>query len=198
MSEVKSFRAMLGAPPVDADPKSSILIIIDAQNEYASGLLKTYDVSSTRANISKLLQTYRTQAPKHIVHITHQTPAGAPVFTPDTALAQPFDEVTPKPDEKHIWKQQPGAFTGTDLDAHLKSLGDAAKTVVLCGYMAHVCVSTTARQAAERGLQVVVAREAVGDRDIPGAQASAVVENALRELSDAFAEVQSVQQIAAH
>ncbi|KAL9057994.1 MAG: hypothetical protein Q9162_001986 [Coniocarpon cinnabarinum] len=189
MSEVKSFRAMLGAPPVDADPKSSILIIIDAQNEYASGLLKTYDVSSTRANISKLLQTYRVQAPKHIVHITHQTPAGAPVFTPDTALAQPFDEVTPKPDEKHVWKQQPGAFTGTDLDAHLKSLGDAAKTVVLCGYMAH---------AAERGLQVVVAREAVGDRDIPGAQASAVVENALRELSDAFAEVQSVQQIAAH
>ena len=63
---------------------------------------------------------------------------------------------------------------------------------------AHVCVSTTARQAAERGLQVVVAKEAVGDRDIPGAKAAVVVESALRELADAFAEIQSVQQIAVH
>ena len=109
-----------------------------------------------------------------------------------------YSQVAPKSGEKHIWKSQPGSFTDTDLDAHLATLGDAGKTVVLCGYMAHVCVSTTARQAAERDLQVVVAREAVGDRDIPGAQAPVVVENALRELSDAFAEIQSVQEIAAH
>lgn len=31
--------------------------------------------------------------------------------------------------------------------------------------MAHVCVSTTARQAAERGYDVVVVRDGVGDRD---------------------------------
>lgn len=36
---------------------------------------------------------------------------------------------------------------------------------MLVGYMAHVCVSTTARQAAERGYEVVVVKEAVGDRD---------------------------------
>lgn len=60
---------------------------------------------------------------------------------------------------------------------------------------AHVCVSTTARQAAERGLNVVVAREAVGDRDIPGARADAVVNGALRELADAFADVRGVQEI---
>lgn len=135
MSDAKSFRSMLGIPPITADPKSSVLVIIDAQNEYAEGLLKTYDVSNTRSSIAALLQAYRTQASQHIVHITHSVPAGAPVFTPDTPLAQPFSEVAPKQGEKHIWKQQPGAFTGTDLDAHLKGLGDAAKTVVLCGYM---------------------------------------------------------------
>lgn len=198
MSEAKSFRSLLGVPPVHADPKNSVLLIIDAQNEYADGLLKTFNVSSTRSNIATLLQAYRKEAPHNIVHITHQVPDGAPVFTPGTPLAQPFAELAPQAGEKHIWKQQPGAFTGTDLDAHLEKLGGAAKTVVLCGYMAHVCVSTTARQADERGLQVVVAKEAVGDRDIPGAPAATVVENALRELSDAFADVQSVQQIAAH
>ena len=198
MSDAQSFRSMLGIPPINAEPKSSVLLIIDAQNEYANGLLKTYDVSSTRSNIASLLQAYRTQAPQHIVHITHSVPTGAPVFTPDTPLAQPFPEMSPQPNEKHIWKTQPGAFTGTDLDAHLKTLGDAGKTVVLCGYMAHVCVSTTARQAAERGLNVVVAKEAVGDRDIPGAKAEEVVTGALRELADAFADVRGVREILAH
>jgi len=31
-----------------------------------------------------------------------------------------------------------------------------------------VCVSTTARQAAELGYDVVLAEDAIGDRDIPG------------------------------
>ena len=64
--------------------------------------------------------------------------------------------------------------------------------------MAHVCVSTTARQAAERGLQVVVVEDAVGDRDIPGAQSATVVENALRELNDAFADIRTVQEVVAY
>lgn len=195
MAEAKSFRSLLGMGPTPVSAKESVLIIIDAQNEYANGLLKTGNVDSTRGSITQLLEHYRKQAPQHIVHITHSVPAGAPVFTPDTALAQEFAELTPKSGEKTISKQFPGSFTGTDLDAHLASLGNPAKTVVLCGYMAHVCVSTTARQAAERGLNVVVAREAVGDRDIPGAQSAAVVENALRELADAFADVKGVNEI---
>lgn len=198
MSDAKSFRSLLGVPPVDAKPKESVLLIIDAQNEYATGILKTGNVSSTKSAITSLLSAYRDEAPKNIVHISHSVPEGTPVFTPDTTLAQPFDEVAPKNGEKHIWKQQPGAFTGTDLDAHLESLGNAAKNVVLCGYMAHVCVSTTARQAAERGLQVVVVSDAVGDRDIPGAKSDVVVEGALRELGDAFADIRTVQEVLAH
>ena len=33
---------------------------------------------------------------------------------------------------------------------------------------AHVCVSTTARQASELGYDVVLVADAIGDRDIPG------------------------------
>lgn len=37
--------------------------------------------------------------------------------------------------------------------------------------MAHVCVATTAGQAAEKGYDVLIAGDAVGDRDIPGVKA---------------------------
>jgi len=66
---------------------------------------------------------------------------------------------------------------------------------VLVGYMAHVCVSTTARQAAERGYDVIVVRDAVGDRDIPGVKAEQLVEVVLAELADAFATVVDVADI---
>lgn len=55
--------------------------------------------------------------------------------------------------------------------------------------MAHVCVSTTARQAAEKGYDVVVAEDAVGDRDIPGVKAEDLVRTSLAELADAFGTV---------
>lgn len=55
--------------------------------------------------------------------------------------------------------------------------------------MAHVCVSTTARQAAERGYEVVLAEDAIGDRNIPGVKAEDLVRVALAELADAFGTV---------
>lgn len=158
----QSFREMIGVGPSTASAADSTLIIIDAQNEYADGQLKTANVQSTRSAINDLLTTYRKAgSPENIIHVTHQTPDGAPVFTPGTDLAKEFAELEPKEGEKVIGKKYPGSFTGTDLEDYLQKKG--TKQVVLAGYMAHVCVSTTARQAAERGLDVILAKE-VGER----------------------------------
>ncbi|GIJ91208.1 phospholipase C type enzyme [Aspergillus pseudoviridinutans] len=190
MSSAQSFRQMIGVPPSTASTKDSTLIIIDAQNEYATGKLKTENVSLTRKAIANLLEKYRAGGDgKNIVHVVHETPQGAPVFTPDTDLAREFDELTPRADEKVIAKHFPSAFAQTDLDDYLKGLGDAGKKIVLVGYMAHVCVSTTARAGDERGYDVIIASDAVGDRDIPGAKAETLVSVALSELADAFATV---------
>ena len=159
---------------------------------YATGHLKTENVASTRKAIASLLEKYRA-AHAPIVHIVHQVPAGAPIFTPDTDLAMEFAELTPQDGEKVIAKQQAGSFTGTDLDAFIKTTNRVK--VVLTGYMAHVCVSTTARQAAERGYDVVLAEEAIGDRDIPGASAADVVRMTLAELGDAFGSVVQADDI---
>lgn len=67
--------------------------------------------------------------------------------------------------------------------------------MVLTGYMAHVCVSTTARQAAEKGYEVLLVEDAIGDRDIPGVKAEDLVKTVLAELGDAFGTVVKARDI---
>ncbi|KAJ5773195.1 hypothetical protein N7457_008091 [Penicillium paradoxum] len=197
-STTQSFREIIGVPRSTASPQDSTLIIIDAQNEYATGALKTENVEQTRKVIAKLLQRYREgNNGKNIVHVVHEVPEGAPVFTPNTALAQEFEELTPKSGEKVIAKNFPSSFAKTDLHAYLQGLGDVGKKVVLVGYMAHVCVSTTARAAAELGYDPIIVRDAVGDRDIPGVKAETLVSVVLSELADGFGTVVSEEEIGA-
>ena len=60
---------------------------------------------------------------------------------------------------------------------------------------AHVCVSTTARVGAELGFDVVLAEDAIGDRDIPGASGADVTKMVMLELNDAFGSVTNVASI---
>ncbi|QPC76241.1 hypothetical protein HYE68_006993 [Fusarium pseudograminearum] len=193
MASATSFRELIGVQPSTASPTDSVLIIIDAQNEYAEGKLKVTNVAESRKVIAALLEKYRA-ANGSIVHVVHATPEGAPVFTPGTKLAQEFDELKPKDGEAIIQKNYPGSFAKTDLQDVLDKTGK--KKVVLTGYMAHVCVSTTARQAAERGFDVLIPEDAVGDRNIPGVDADQLVKVALSEIGDAFGTIIKSSDIA--
>jgi nicotinamidase-related amidase len=115
--------------PSTASVADSTLIIIDAQNEYAEGKLKCSNTASSRKVIASLLEKYREGNGK-IVHVVHDTPDGAPVFTPGTKLAEEFDELAPKDGEKVIHKNYPSSFAGTDLHKHL-----GGGKIVLTGYM---------------------------------------------------------------
>lgn len=118
----------------------------------------------------------------------------APVFTPKTKLQDEFDELTPKDGEKVIEKNHPSSFADTSLDEYLKGAG-SSKKIVLTGYMAHVCVSTTARDAARLGYDVILPEDAIGDRDIPGASGAEVTKMVMHELGDAFATVVQTKDI---
>jgi nicotinamidase-related amidase len=183
---VQSFRQILGAQPSKVSTSSSVLIIIDAQNEYAEGHLKVHNVDASRKIISSLLQKYRSSSAP-VIHVVHDTPAGAPIFTPDTPLAAEFSELAPQEGETVIHKQAPSAFTGTELDGILKKLG--RNQIVLVGYMAHVCITGTARSGMEHGYDVVIVEDGVGDRDIPGVKADLLVKTVLSELADAIGTV---------
>jgi len=162
---------------------------------YAEGHLKTVDVENTRKAIASLVEKYRAGGDgKNIVHVAHKTPDGAPIFTPGTALAEEFDEIKPRDGEKVIWKEAVSSFVGTDLHEYLSGLGARGKKLLLTGYMAHVCVSSTARGGSDLGYTIVLAGDAIGDRNIPGLTGPEVTEAVLKELGDAFGTVvQSVE-----
>ncbi|KIX94991.1 uncharacterized protein Z520_09301 [Fonsecaea multimorphosa CBS 102226] len=189
-TQVKSLREITGAAPATASPSDSTLIIIDAQKEYGQGNLKVVDAERSRKAIASLLEKYRAAGDgKNIVHVVHKAPEGAPIFTPNTPLAEEFDELKPRPGEKVVWKEAISSFAGTDLHEYLTSLGERGKKTVMTGYMAHVCVSTTARAGNDLGYNVLLASDAIGDRDIPGLSGAEVTETVLRELNDAFGTV---------
>ncbi|MCJ1383939.1 hypothetical protein MMC17_007053 [Xylographa soralifera] len=132
MPGVKSFRELLGVSPSTASTSDSALVIIDAQQEYASGLLKVSNASSSCAAIKSLLEKYRS-ATGAIVHIHHETPEGAPVFTPGKEVSETMKGLEAQKGEKVIWKKHPGSYAGTDLQKWLDE--KSMKKVVLVGYM---------------------------------------------------------------
>jgi nicotinamidase-related amidase len=93
-------------------------------DRYAEGHLTTVDVANTRKAIASLLEKYRAGGkPENIVHIVHEVPEGAPVFTPGTDLAKEFSELTPKEGEKVFKKNFPSSFAKTGLKEYLDSIG---------------------------------------------------------------------------
>jgi nicotinamidase-related amidase len=82
-------------PASTASPSDSVLIIIDAQNEYASGALTVTNASASGKAIADLLEKYRSANGK-VIHVLHKTPEGAPIFTPGTDLADEFKDLKAK------------------------------------------------------------------------------------------------------
>ncbi|KAI4091619.1 MAG: hypothetical protein LQ344_003970 [Seirophora lacunosa] len=178
-----SFRSFLSIPPSHPTPTNSALILIDCQNEYAHGRLAIHDLPASRAVIADLLRKYR-DAGGDVVHVVHETPEGAPLFTPGTDLAEEWEELKPREGEEVIRKVKPCAFSDTKLDDVLKNRMGKEKIV-----LAHVCVSSTSRIGAELGYDVSVVSDGIGDRDIPGASAQQLVDTVLAELGDVSATI---------
>jgi len=70
-------------------------------------------------------------------------------------------ELNQQPQDHVVTKHTPGAFTNTDLDAHLKGLG--VTQVVVVGVATSNGVEVTARQAFELGYNVTLATDAMTD-----------------------------------
>ncbi len=66
-----SFRQLAGIPPATASVSDSVLLIVDAQGEYADGHLKITNIARSRPALQKLYERYR-DAGGHVVHIVHE------------------------------------------------------------------------------------------------------------------------------
>lgn len=142
------------------------LLVIDVQNEYFApdGIWPLPDAEAALANIQRLIAAARASGVP-VVHITHESldPRG-PVFKPGSRNIEIRESITVLPGERHIVKHFPGAFTQTPLEAYLRQAG--VDTVIVAGYMTHLCCDTTTRQAKERFFSVLFAADATATRDL--------------------------------
>src|SRR5262249_51725785 len=109
------------------------------------------------------------RAGRPIGWVGHHTPpsdalsGGPSAFVPGTWGAEFSPGLGPRPGrtaEAEFQKSVFGAFTGTSLGSWLEGLG--SDNVLIVGFFAHMCVSTTAREALMRGLSVTVDSEGTG------------------------------------
>jgi nicotinamidase-related amidase len=168
------------------------LLVIDVQNEYVTGGLPIVDppVEGSLARIAEAVDAANAAGiPVVLVRHTEPDPT-AGLFVVDTPAWELHGAVASRPHVAVIDKQLPGSFTGTGLETLLDELG--ADHVVVVGYMTHMCVDTTTRQAMHLGLDVTVLDDATGTIDVSDSLPASLVHRVeLGVLGDGFARVTS-------
>jgi nicotinamidase-related amidase len=159
-----TLRRLLALPEHPAPLHDSILIMIDCQNTYRRGVMHLDGVEPALAEAARLLARARA-AHTPVIHIMHDAGPGSPYDT-TTDIGRISDEVSPAPGEPVIVKKYPSAFFQTSLDSHLRML--ERTDLVLAGFMTHMCVNSTARDAFNLGYKPTVVSAATATRSLPG------------------------------
>jgi nicotinamidase-related amidase len=144
------------------------LLIVDLQNEFSpSGLRTVPNHDSALSRIGNWIN----QAREHKLPIAwvkhYNRPNESRAFVPGTWGAELSPGMGPQDGSGHEWlfeKDVYGAFTNTRLEEWLRSLG--VTDVLIAGFFAHMCVSTSAREALVRGFEVHLDPEATGACDL--------------------------------
>lgn len=144
------------------------LLVVDAQNEFSvNGQRAVPNHEAALRRIFERVEEARRER-RPIAWVQHfNKPEESPAFVPGTWGAQLSPGLGPRPSfgPEHLFQKDVyGAFSGTDLHGWLDEVG--AKNVLIVGFYAHMCVSTSAREALVRGFQVEVDALATGARDI--------------------------------
>lgn len=138
------------------------LIVIDVQNEYFDGALPISDPSPelSLANIGRAMDA-ATEAGVPVIVVRHgESDPEASIFREGTHAWELHPEIARRSRDHLVDKTLPGSFTGTPLESILTAAG--VDTVAITGYMTHMCVDTTSRQAAHLGLAVEILNDATG------------------------------------
>lgn len=168
------------------------LVIIDIQYDYFPG--GAYPLAGPEAAAeaaARVLEHFRASG-EAVIHVQHVWDAPDALFMrPGTRGIEIHESVAPIDGEQVIRKTEPNAFLGTDLGERLATL--SVDEVVVVGMMTSMCVDSTVRAAAERGLTVQLVHDACAAPDlefggvaVPGAQVHAAF---IAALDGNFAEV---------
>jgi nicotinamidase-related amidase len=144
------------------------LIVVDAQNEFSQqGKRPVPNHAAALANIQRRVEQARRERRPIAWVLHHNKPDESPAFVPGSWGAELSPGLGPKAGfgpEKLFVKDVFGAFTGTGLEAWLRE--SAVTGVLIVGFYAHMCLSTSSREALVRGFNVSVDPAATGSCDV--------------------------------
>lgn len=173
------------------------LLIIDIQNDYfPGGAYPLVGADAAAESAARALAAFRASGDP-VLHVQHVWDAPDALFMrPGTPGVEIHAAVRPRDGEAVLQKSEPNAFLGTDLAARLAAL--APDELAVAGMMTSMCVDSTVRATAERGLSVRVLHDACAAPDlefggvrVPG---DAVHAAFVAALADGFAAVSSVDE----
>ncbi len=188
MSENPTLRTLVGMPASPPPLGKSALVMVDCQTTYREGVMQLAGVEAALVEAQALLARARA-AGIPVIHIRHDAGPGSP-YDVTAPIGQIADMVAPAGDEPVVTKNYPSSFHATDLQELLARRGFApggANSLVLAGFMTHMCINSTARSAFNLGFAPTVVAAATATRDLPGVPAQALHVASLAALSDLFA-----------
>lgn len=149
------------------DPKTA-LIVIDLQKGIVA-FPTAHPIAEIVARASALAKAFRRQSlPVVLVNVDGVAPGRTEQPIRLRELPEGWTDLIPElnrqPQDHLVTKRTWGAFTNTDLEAHLKSLG--ITQVVMTGVATSAGVESTARHANELGFNVVLAVDAMTDMNV--------------------------------
>ena len=133
------------------------LIPIDVQQAFADPPWSLPGLDAAEANGLALLAAWR-EAGQPLLHVRHDSVQPGSRLSPGQPGHAFRPGFAPRAGEPLVGKSVNAAFIGTDLDLRLRRLG--LTRLVLFGFTTDMCVSTTARVAANLGYQVTVVADA--------------------------------------
>lgn len=159
------------------------LLVVDAQNEFSPQGLRAVPghADAVRAILAHVDQARHDGRP--IAWIQHFNRANEScAFVPGSWGAELSPGMGPEESrddlERLFTKDVFGAFTTTQLEEWLR--GQGVTGVLVTGFYAHMCVSTSVREALVRDFDVVIDPEATGARDLDDPQLGAQSANEVR------------------
>jgi nicotinamidase-related amidase len=149
---------------------NSALIVIDVQESFRQRpswqAVSNPDIAE---RVNRLVEAARAQGDL-VVWVLHSEPGSGTVFDPASGHVHLVEELVPRDGEPVITKTSINAFTTTNLQQVLTTLG--IRDLVICGIQTEQCCETTTRVAADLGFDVTFVTEAtatfpIAHRDAP-------------------------------
>ncbi len=193
MPPTQTLLDLLHATPSAPALSDSALLIVDAQREYVDGSVPLFRIQDALAELKQLLERAR-KLGIPIFHVVHHAIPGAPIFDPAKEFVEIAKPVEPVESEPVIIKHHPGSFVETNLEELIRQTGKT--NLVIGGFMTHMCINATARNANDLGFAPTIVASACTTRDLPSVDggvitAQSVHDSNLASLADLVAKIVS-------